>query len=73
MTGTAFVTPGDVTSVSVGAGLELQQVTSREKEKSMLDRQHEHLIRCLEKATVRRSKKNKPEYPVSFSVLNILS
>ncbi|XP_028398031.1 potassium voltage-gated channel protein Shal-like [Dendronephthya gigantea] len=52
MTGTAFVTPGDVTSVAVGAGLELQ-VTSKDKEKSMLDRQHEHLIRCLEKATSR--------------------
>ena len=35
-----------------GAGLELQQLSSKDKEKSVLDRQHEHLIRCLEKATV---------------------
>jgi hypothetical protein len=40
-----------------GAGMELQQVTSRDKEKSMLDKQHEHLIRCLEKATVSQDKR----------------
>ena len=34
--------------------MELQQVSSKDKEKTMLDRQHEHLIRCLEKATVSR-------------------
>lgn len=118
MTGTAFVTPGDVTSVAMvsknmkgylclrlyksmknlspcllsafcnpnggnhfpkvlyilrtvfwcciwfqqGAGLELQRVTSRDREKSMLDRQHEHLIRCLEKATVSKHKKNENKY-----------
>lgn len=45
-----------------GAGLELQRVTSRDREKSMLDRQHEHLIRCLEKATVSKHKKNENKY-----------
>ena len=45
-------------SLQQGAGMELQQVSSKDKEKTMLDRQHEHLIRCLEKATVSRHKNN---------------
>ena len=35
-----------------GAGLELTTIPAKEKEKTLLEEQHNHLLHCLQKATV---------------------